>query len=41
MNTTLRQQLLDQVISIIHHARPLIEAIERKDQDLSKQLNAL
>jgi len=38
MDTTLRQQLLDQVISIIQRARPLIEAIERKDQDLSKQL---
>jgi four helix bundle protein len=38
MNTTLRQQLLDQVIVIIQRARPLVEGIERKDRDLSAQV---
>jgi four helix bundle protein len=38
MNTTLRQQLLDQDIVIIQHARPLVEGIERKDRDLSAQV---
>jgi hypothetical protein len=31
MNTTLRQQLLQQIITIIRQARPLVAAIERKD----------
>ncbi len=38
MNTTLRQQLLEQCITIIQQARPLVEAIERKDRDLGTQL---
>ncbi len=38
MNTTLRQQLLDQVITIILRARPLVAGIERKDRDLGAQL---
>lgn len=38
MNTTLRQQLLRQIITIIRHARPLVEAIECKDRDLGGQL---
>ena len=38
MNTTLRQQLLQQIITIIRQARPLVAAIERKDRDLGGQL---
>ncbi len=38
MNTPLRQQLLKQVITIIQHGRPLVEAIERKDRDLGSQV---
>ena len=38
MHTTLRQQLLEQLIVIIEHARPLVEAIRRKDRDLASQL---
>jgi len=38
MNPTLRQQLLNQVITIVQHARPLVAAIERKDRDLAAQL---
>lgn len=38
MNTTLRQQLLGQIITIVQRARPLVEAIERKDRDLGGQL---
>jgi len=38
MNTTLRQQLLGQVINIIGQVRHLVEAIERKDRDLANQL---
>ena len=38
MNTTLRQQLLEQSIAIIGRARPLLEAIGRKDRELESQL---
>lgn len=38
MNTTLRQQLLEQVIIIIRRSRSLVAAIERKDRDLGSQL---
>ena len=38
MNTTLRQQLVRQIITIIQRARPLVEAIERKDRDLGNQV---
>jgi len=38
MNTTLRQQLLRQIITIIQRARPLVEAVERKDRDLGSQV---
>jgi len=38
MTTTLRQQLLEQSITIIGQARPLIEAIGRKDRELESQL---
>jgi len=38
MNTTLRQQLLEQVLLIIQHARPQVEAIERKERELASQL---
>jgi len=39
MNTTLRQQLLEQIIAIIQRARPLIEAIGRQDRELESQLH--
>ena len=38
MNTTLRQQLLEKITTSIQHARPLVEAIERRDRDLGSQL---
>lgn len=38
MTTTLRQQLLERIITIIGQARPLIEAIGRKDRELESQL---
>ena len=38
MTTTLRQQLLEQSITIIGQARPLVEAIGRKDRELESQL---
>ena len=38
MNTTLRKQLLERIITIICNARPLIEAIGRKDRELESQL---
>jgi four helix bundle protein len=38
MHTTLQQQLLEQVLSIITAVRPLLEAIHRKDRDLASQL---
>jgi four helix bundle protein len=38
MHTPLRQQLLDQVLAVIEQARPLLDAIARKDRDLASQL---
>ena len=38
MHNTLRQQLLEQIIAIIERARPLLEAIRRKDRELASQL---
>jgi four helix bundle protein len=38
MHHTLRQQLLEQIISIIERVRPLLDAIRRKDRDLASQL---
>jgi four helix bundle protein len=38
MNTTLRQQLLEQIVTLIGQARPLLEAIGRKDRELESQL---
>ncbi len=38
MNTTLSQELLDRIITIITGARPLVEAVGRKDRDLESQL---
>jgi four helix bundle protein len=38
MHHTLRQQLLERIISIIERVRPLLEAIRRKDRDLASQL---
>ena len=34
MHSPLRQQLLDQVLHIIEQARPLVEAVARRDRDL-------
>jgi four helix bundle protein len=38
MHIPLRQQLLDQVLHIIEHARPLVEAVARRDRDLGSQI---
>ena len=38
MDTTLRNQLLEQITAIIKRARPLVDAIGRKDGDLESQL---
>ena len=38
MDTTLRTQLLEQSTAIIKRARPLVEAIGRKDDGLESQL---
>jgi four helix bundle protein len=38
MHSPLRQQLLEQVLSSIELARPLVEAIARRDRDLGSQL---
>jgi four helix bundle protein len=38
MHSPLRQQLLDQVLHIIEHARPLVEAVARRDRDLGSQI---
>ena len=38
MPTTLRQQLLEQIIVIIERTRPLHDAIRRKDRELASQL---
>ncbi|MEO8181841.1 MAG: four helix bundle protein, partial [Deltaproteobacteria bacterium] len=38
MHSPLRQQLLDQVLHIIEQARPLVEAVARRDRDLGSQI---
>ena len=38
MHSPLRQQLLDQVLHVIVLARPLVEAVARRDRDLGSQL---
>ena len=38
MHSPLRQQLLDQVLHIIEQARPLVEAVARRDRDLGAQI---
>ena len=38
LHIPLRQQLLEQVLSLIELARPLVEAISRRDRDLGSQL---
>ena len=38
MDTTLRNQLLEQAIGILRRARVLVDAIGRKDRDLDSQL---
>ena len=38
MHSPLRQQLLDQVLHIIALARPLVEAVARRDRDLGSQI---
>jgi four helix bundle protein len=37
MHTTLRQQLLELIVGIVADARPLVEAVRRKDRDLASQ----
>ena len=38
MHSPLRQQLLDQVLHVIEQARPLVEAVARRDRDLGSQI---
>jgi four helix bundle protein len=38
MHTPLRHQLLDETLHILRAARPLVDAIGRKDRDLGSQL---
>jgi four helix bundle protein len=38
MHSPIRQQLLDHVIHIVEQARPLVEAIARRDRDLGSQI---
>src|SRR5512137_2435259 len=38
MHSPLQNQLLDETSSIISSARPLVEAIERRDRDLGTQI---
>ena len=38
MHSPLRQQLLDQVLHVIGLARPLVEAVARRDRDLASQI---
>jgi four helix bundle protein len=38
MHSPLRQQLLEQVLHIIALARPLVEAVARRDRDLGSQI---
>lgn len=38
MHNPLRQQLLEQTLRIIEQARPLVEAIARRDRDLGSQI---
>jgi four helix bundle protein len=38
MHTPLRQQLLEQILTAITLARPLVEATARRDRDLGSQL---
>jgi four helix bundle protein len=37
MHTSLRQQLLEQILNIIALARPLVDAIARRDRNLADQ----
>jgi four helix bundle protein len=38
MHSPLRQQLLEQVLHVIEQARPLVEAVARRDRDLGSQI---
>ena len=38
MHSPLRQQLLEQALHIIEQARPLVEAVARRDRDLGSQI---
>jgi four helix bundle protein len=38
MHSPLRQQLLEQVLQVIEHARPFVEAVARRDRDLASQI---
>ncbi|HEY5956008.1 MAG TPA: four helix bundle protein [Polyangiaceae bacterium] len=37
MHTPLRHQLLQQILNVIAQARPLVDAIARRDRDLASQ----
>ena len=38
MHSPLRQQLLEQTLVVIEKARPLVEAVARRDRDLASQI---
>jgi len=38
MHSPLRHQLLEQLLHIIEQARPLVEAVARRDRDLGSQI---
>ena len=38
MHSTFKQQPLDEVLQVIELARPLVEAIARRDRDLASQV---
>jgi len=38
MHSPLRQQLLEQILHVIEQARPLVEAVARRDRDLGLQI---
>ena len=38
MHTPLRSEILEQVVALISLARPLVDAIQRKDRDLASQV---
>ena len=38
MHTPLRSEIVEQVVGMIAQARPLIDAVQRKDRDLASQI---